>query len=379
MLATVTWLVRAGAVVLIGLETFVGRTAHGRDLVFEIVAYVIGTVLLVLWYALNRKDNPAYGRVMALGYAVMAVTSGLTCTAPDGGALIGFCIIAALAAGTDIASTSGWVVLGVDVLAVEIGAVVSGAGTTRSVGYPLILVVSFIAGRNRRASLVQAEQSAAMIAQLQQLRAEQAQVAVLDERTRIAREIHDVLAHSLGALGIQIQAVRAVLTEHGDIDRALGLLEQSQRMATDGLVDTRRAVQALRGDTTRLDLQLTALAESHRGMHGSLVALTVDGTPRTLTPEATVALVRTAQEALVNTAKHAPLQPVQLRLTYADDEVSLVVVNELPQNGQAGTTFSSVDGGYGLTGMRERLLLIRGSLTTGADDRRWTVAARVPQ
>src|SRR5260370_35328191 len=102
---------------------------------------------------------------------------------------------------------------------------------------------------------------------MEQLRAEQRRAAVLDERTRIAREIHDVLAHSIGALGIQLQAVRAVLAEQGDTGRALSLLDQAQRMAKDGLAETRRAVPAPRADPPGPGARLAALVDTHRRRH----------------------------------------------------------------------------------------------------------------
>jgi signal transduction histidine kinase len=206
---------------------------------------------------------------------------------------------------------------------------------------------------------------------------------VLDERTRIAREIHDVLAHSLGALGIQLQAVRAVLAEAGDTERALSLLDQAQRMAKDGLGETRRAVHALRADTAGVDEQLAALVDTHRIRHHVQVSFRIDGQPRPLPPEATVALIRTAQEALVNTAKHAPQQPVSVGLRYGEDGVQMTVSNPLPAAGQddpdPAAAFGTVNAGYGLPGMRERLLLISGSLTAAADGTRWTVTAQVPR
>jgi signal transduction histidine kinase len=96
------------------------------------------------------------------------------------------------------------------------------------------------------------------------LQAEQRRADLLDERARIAREIHDVLAHSLGALGIQIQAARSVL--HKDADQASDLLAAAQQMAAEGLVETRRAVQALRTDTLPIDEELaTALTSAQNG------------------------------------------------------------------------------------------------------------------
>jgi signal transduction histidine kinase len=240
--------------------------------------------------------------------------------------------------------------------------------------------VAFVSGRYRAAYRRQAEQSAALVTQMEQLRAEQRRAAVLDERTRIAREIHDVLAHSLGALGIQLQAVHALMAEQGDTSRALSLLDQAQRIAKDGLAETRRAVHALRADATGLDDQLAALIQTHRSRHHASVSFGAGGQPRPLPPEATVALIRTAQEALVNTAKHAPLQPVDIGLHYDPDGVQMIISNPLPSGSPGpGTAFSTVNGGYGLQGMRERLLLINGSLTAAAAGGRWTVTAQVPR
>ena len=94
-------------------------------------------------------------------------------------------------------------------------------------------------------------------------------------------------------------------------------------------------------------------------------------------------LFRTAQEALTNAAKHAPAQPAEVTLTYEDDHVTLTVGNPLgdldPQRADDRPRFATVNGGYGLTGMRERLLLLDGTLNAGVKDGRWVVSARVPR
>jgi signal transduction histidine kinase len=344
MLARVTWALRLGACALIGVLTFLTK--------------------------------PPTGPTLSVGIAVMAAVAGLCCTAPHGGAFIGFVIVAVLAAAAETNGPTGWATAAIAVLSIEISALLYSTDNGKVWQYPLTLLVVFIAGRNRRAYLVQATQSAALVVQLKQLRAEQRQVVVLDERNRIAREIHDVLAHSLGALGIHLQATRAVL-ESGDVPRAQTLLEQAQRMATDGLVDTRRAVQALRGDMTRLDKQLAGLIETHRERHATSIDFKVEGEPAPLPPEITVALIRTAQEGLVNTAKHAPHQPIDVRLSYQDDEIRLWISNPMAE--ARAEDFSSVDGGFGLVGMRERLLLINGTLTTGSDAGWWTIFAQAPR
>jgi signal transduction histidine kinase len=154
-------------------------------------------------------------------------------------------------------------------------------------------------------------------------------------------------------------------------------------MAKDGLAETRRAVHALRADTMGLDEQLAALVDTHRIRHQAHVGFRISGQPRPLPPEATVSLIRTAQEALVNAAKHAPLHPVDIALHYGEDGVQMIISNALPDARRdspgPGTTFSTADGGYGLRGMRERLLLINGSLTAAPAGGRWTVTARVPR
>ena len=196
------------------------------------------------------------------------------------------------------------------------------------------------------------------------------------ERTRIAREIHDVLAHSLGALGIQIQAAKAMLTDRGDIDRAVDALATAQRMAADGLTETRRAVHALRVDTLPLGEELAALADTHRQRYHVPVTLETSGEAGALPPDAALALLRTAQEAMANAAKHAPGQRVAVRLDYGDHDVRLSVVNSLDaagapapapvpdKAGRSGREPGST-GGYGLTGMRERLRLLNGTLQAG--------------
>ena len=184
---------------------------------------------------------------------------------------------------------------------------------------------------------MQAEQAAALLEQYERLRAEQRRADVLDERTRIAREIHDVLAHSLGALGIQIQAAKAVLTDQRDIDRAVEVLSTAQRMAADGLTETRRAVHALRVDSLPLGDELAAVVETHRQRYQVPVTFETAGAARPLPPDASLALLRTVQEALVNAAKHAPGEPIEVRLDYGQGDVRLTVVNHL-NGAQAAST-----------------------------------------
>jgi signal transduction histidine kinase len=398
VLRTVSWLIRAGAYVFIGVGTFSYYPLGGGGLVPVIAAYALGGPTLMLW-GLGPALGDRIGRLaprlpVLLGAA--AVISGYASAFPHAGGLIALALIIIMDLGTESDLPVGWAVAGGTVVAIEAGVLVAGASRGLALGYPLLVLMVLIASHNRRAYRVRAEQSAAMLAQVELLRAEQHRVAVLDERTRIAREIHDVLAHSLGALSIQIQLARALLTDHQDIDRAVAVLSGAQRLTAAGLEETRRAVHALRSQLAPLGEELATMADTHRQRHGVPVRLRVEGEPSPLAADQALPLFRTAQEALTNAAKHAPAQPVEITLTYEDDHVTLTVDNPLgdpdgapaPQRADGGpefTTedggpgFATVDGGYGLTGMRERLLLLGGTLNAGTRDGRWHVRAEVPR
>ena len=111
--------------------------------------------------------------------------------------------------------------------------------------------------------------------------------------------------------------------------RAVELLAAAQRMAAEGLTETRRAVHALRDDTLPLAEELAKVTSTYADRYHVTVSLDTDGEPRPLPPDATVALLRIAQEALVNAAKHAAGKPVTVRLDYGDGGVRLTVGNEL--------------------------------------------------
>src|SRR5262249_42669879 len=164
-------------------------------------------------------------------------------------------------------------------------------------GLPVIVASGLLIGLNRGAYRVQAEQATIVLAQQKQLQAEQRRADLLDERARIAREIHDVLAHSLGALGIQIQAARAVLTDHGDVERATELLSTAQQLAGEGLVETRRALDALRTDAQPVVDQLAQVSDTYAQRYRMTVQFDAAGDPAPVPADATLALVRVTQEA----------------------------------------------------------------------------------
>jgi signal transduction histidine kinase len=374
--------VRAALLVIVAVITFRHPWPGAWHGAVVIAAVTTATVQLVLWAPadLNVSTRLRYAFLLPYALAAVTVTCSMAAGTPTGGELEVQAVLAALMAGSETTLAAGLTVAGAGILACELMGLL-GASDIATLEHPVILVIAWIVGYNLRTRQVQAEESAALLAKADQLREEQAKVATLDERARIAREIHDVLAHSLGALGLHIQAAQAVLTKQHDEERALELLGQARRLATDGLNETRRAVHALRGETRPLPDGLAELSADHQRRHGARVIFQVSGEPRPLPPDAGLALTRIAQEALVNTAKHAPHRSVDICLYYADVHTSLAVTSHLAEHdpGEHEPELATVNGGYGLAGMRERLLLVDGTLSAGRKGGDWVVVARVPR
>ncbi|MFE2062857.1 sensor histidine kinase [Streptomyces sp. NPDC059467] len=208
-----------------------------------------------------------------------------------------------------------------------------------------------------------------LLAQERAARAAEAESAALAERARIAREIHDVLAHSLSAQMVHLEAARLLIERGADREQILERVVAARGMARDGLAETRQALSALRGELTPLEDFLTEIVGSVDGAD-----VTVTGERRALPAEASQTVRRVAQEALTNVRKHAYGAKVQVRLDYSEHEVTL---NVRDSGGRPGE-LTGAGGGYGLLGMRERAELLGGSLEAGRDDEGFEVRLRVP-
>jgi len=208
-----------------------------------------------------------------------------------------------------------------------------------------------------------------LLAQERAARAAEAESAALAERARIAREIHDVLAHSLSAQLVHLEAARLLIERGADRDQILERVVAARGMARGGLDETRHALSALRGDLTPLEDFLSELVGTTAG-----AAVTVTGERRKLPAEASQAVRRVAQEALTNARKHAPGAKVQVRLDYSDRQVTL----DVRDSGGSPGELTGAGAGYGLLGMRERAELLGGSLEAGPDEEGFTVTLKVP-
>ncbi|TXN29692.1 sensor histidine kinase [Lacisediminihabitans profunda] len=245
------------------------------------------------------------------------------------------------------------------------------------------VLVAALAGISRRQFRTAEAQSRALLEERVAIQEEQAHGAALAERQRVAREIHDVLAHSLGGLVIQLDAVEALL-EAGEAGAAFTRVRDARALAASGLSEARRAVDALRDDRpgeavdgASIVRDLGDLAEAHRAL-GGRIDFTSSGAERPLPADEAQALVRAMQESLTNARKHAPGQPVAATLEWTPDSVSLVVSNPMVRPVDRGSADPQPGGHHGLEGMIERFDAVRsGSVTAGECDGDFVVRALV--
>lgn len=207
-----------------------------------------------------------------------------------------------------------------------------------------------------------------LLAQERAARVAEAESAALAERGRIAREIHDVLAHSLSAQLVHLEAARLLIEGGGDRQQILGRVVAARSMASEGLAETRQALSALRGEMTPVENFLRELVASDRA------SVAVTGERRDLTAEASQAVRRVAQEALTNVRKHARGAKVTVLLEYGEGEVTL----DVRDSGGSPGELAASGAGYGLLGMRERAELLGGSLEAGPEQEGFAVRLKVP-
>ena len=382
MLRAANWTVRIVLLTVAGSLTFAAKWPGQPAITVQIIAFSIGVLVFAGW-ALADLRPPLAARLRPWQpYALGAVIVSTSLASANGGALIYLGLAAALMAGSQESLATTWTVVGLGVLTAIVAGLAVGASGWVIIANVSGLLILMLLGLNRRDHRVQAEQSAALLAKAGAVAGGAGdRVATLDERTRIAREIHDVLAHSLGALGLQIQVARAVLTDQHDEARAVELLDQAHRMATDGLAETRRAVHALRGDTLPLPEGLARLSADHQRRHGAPVTFEVTGAAAAADPRRRAGHHpdRAGGAGQHGQARPAPAGAASAWTTRGRHQPR--VTNHLAENGhdrqEAG--LATVNGRYGLAGMRERLLLLGGTLSAGRDGGEWVVVAGVPQ
>jgi len=234
--------------------------------------------------------------------------------------------------------------------------------------------------RSRERQVLAAQERAT---RLELEREHEAERAASAERARIARELHDVIAHSLSVMVIQASAARRLMDQdaaavHGSLDA----IEQTGRAA---MVEMRRLLGVVRRDepadgvpmAPQPSLEgLSALIEDMRRA-GLQVDVRVEGEPRTVAPGLDVSAYRIVQEALTNVLRHAEASRTEVIIRYLPDALEVSVVDDGP--GRVAGARDARPSGHGLVGMRERVALLRGEMEAGpGSEGGFTVRARLP-
>ncbi|HEY5360574.1 MAG TPA: sensor histidine kinase [Streptosporangiaceae bacterium] len=242
----------------------------------------------------------------------------------------------------------------------------------------LVFAIAWLAGQGIRRWQRDSTRLSSALTELEGTHELRAAAAVTAERTRIARELHDIIAHSMSVMVLQAGSARLELHDDQQVARdALRAVEATGRQA---LVEMRRLLGILRTDSDELSLSpqpgladLPALVE-RLDRTGLQVTATVHGAPVTLPPSADLSAYRIVQEALTNALKHGACTEALVSVAYQPGHLDLAITN--PASGGRRPRDSA---GHGLVGMRERVALFGGELEAGpSPDGTFTVRVRLP-
>ena len=349
---------------------------HGRGLVIGVL--LAASVLSWLWWILR----PTADRITP-DLWVMAVAGGLLCGASPDSAASAFPFVAIVSAGVRVELAEAVWVAVAGAVALAIGDIIYGNVGVGLLAYTLGFAASVLAASTSRQSVERAEQAELLLAQTQRSHEEQVRAARLEESTRIAREIHDVLAHALAGLTIQLEATTSLIEQGADRSEVLARVQRAHELARDGLRETRLAVGALRGDPVSAPAGIEALVADYRAGAEGDARLTIDGDAERLAGPTGQAVLRVVQEALTNVRKHAPGAAVSVTVNAGaqpGDEIVAVVEDRptAPALARAPGPLAATGGGYGLEGMRERARGLGGTVSAGATAAGWRVELRLP-
>jgi len=352
-------------------------TESARSLAIA-VALGLSAAAWIIWMLAEHRPWLNLGSLVVMGVAG-GVLAGLSPNSPA----VAIGCAACFSAGVQLRTEVSLGVVAATVAAFLVTALATGAPTGALLGFPFAFAGLWTLSLTRREYLVRAQQAEHMLAETRRARVAETQAAALAERARIARDIHDVLAHSLAAVSVNLQAAEGLLSadtlpaDNPELNKAVECINRAGALTREGLAAARRAILALRDDAAPLPDQLSSLAAQYRAVGDLAVDFTVTGEPRPLSEAASLVAYRTAQEGLTNARKHAPGQPVALSLGFEAAQLTVTVANPLPPAGQAGP-LATAGAGAGLTGLRERAALAGGTLEAGPAEGTWRVCLRIP-
>jgi signal transduction histidine kinase len=357
------------------LELVVGRDSPGAPPTTLWIA--IPTIAVLVLLLLARRRFP-FGAPAAYWLVAAAISFG------DGVllAFVGSLGIVGLASAFLLGNLRSPLEAGAGLIIVVVGIVVvvyniPGETASDLVFIPLRFVVAWVAGYALRERAEQAEAAEERAAHAEREREAAARIAVAEERARIARELHDIVAHAVSVMVLQVGAVRHKLSDALAEDRdALRGVERAGRTA---LAEMRRLLAAMRreGDEAELVPQpgldgLDSLLHEI-GRAGLPVELHVDGKPIPLPRGIDLSAYRIVQEGLTNALKHAHASDANVTVRYRPDELEI----EVRDNGHGSATSDGL--GHGLIGVRERVKIYGGKMSAGtASNGGFVLSTRLP-
>ena len=332
--------IRAFGLVVVIITVSLARPRPGIDTVRGLaIAVTLGlsAAAWIVWMSTTCRP-----RMTTVSLAVMGAAGGVLAGLSPNSPAVAIGCAAAFGAGARLRTEVSLAIMAETVACFLVAGLAVGAPAGMLLGYSFAIAGLWSVSLTRREFLVRAEQAERMLAETRRAREAETQAAALAERARIAREIHDVLAHSLAAVSVNLQAAEGLLTadslpaDNPELTKAIECIDRAGTLTREGLATARRAILALRDEAAPLPDQLSSLVDEYRATGDLAVDFTVSGTARPLSAEVSLVAFRTAQEAMTNARKHAPGQPVTVSLGFEDAEIAVGVANPLPPAGGQG-------------------------------------------
>jgi signal transduction histidine kinase len=355
-------LLAAAAIAFVVITSFQARPApggHGQALAAAVALIVFSGATIA-----GARLTGA-GSAVQLGVLLIAVVSAaaLIGLQGNGAAFLGVFPAVCMAALVLPVRLSA-LVAGVAVIAVSAAWLANGGAPIAGIvlndfGILAFYFLSVFARRLRESN----QRAGLLLAELEQTRAAQAQAAALAERQRLAREMHDVLAHSLSGLVLNLETARLIAAQSGADSQVGDAVDRAHRLAKTGLEEARRAIGMLHEDALPGPERLAGLAAEFEGDTGLPCKVTITGGgQRDLGADSRLTFYRVTQEALTNIRKHAHADRAEIHLAYEPSGTRLTIEDF----GSCHARPPLVGGnGYGLSGMKERAELLGGTLTAG--------------
>ncbi len=356
-IATVT------VIVALSLRERPSPAVHGGGLaVTAALLVLVASIVAMRW-------RPGDRLVLTLAPVALIVASSTLVWTQSGGPAIAGLFVAVSYAALRLALSRSLGMLVLAALTLAASAVHSHRSTGLIVSAELGVIAFYLLASFARRVQEAHEQTSRLLAELEATRRLGEEAAALRERSRIAREIHDVLAHSLAGLMLQLEGARMLARAPNPNGQLLAALDRAHHLARAGLEEARRAVGALRDEDLPGPDRLEQLAADFTRDSRIDAKLEISGAPHQLDSQRSLTLFRVAQEALTNSLKHSHPQRIELRLAYQPDGTRLVIEDygerdpapTIAKNG-LGQCEDGIVEGYGLTGMRERAELLGGRL-----------------